>query len=139
MPHLSKKSIPTDKKEKLTSYFSLLLQDPRREAILSEILTETEKKMLLKRLGLIHMIAEKYPTHAIASILKMSPSTVSRYELGIVNNRFPSSLKFISKTNPASKIAQFILGLVRIPFDAKFKSLNRVLDDLEGKTRSGRR
>ena len=55
---------------------------------LDEILTSSEKIQLAKRFAIIVMLERGYMFDEITSLLKVSPSTVSKIQLGKSNGRF---------------------------------------------------
>ncbi|MEK7147933.1 MAG: Trp family transcriptional regulator [Patescibacteria group bacterium] len=87
MPHISKKKL--DKKTsgkifgKLITILARAQNEKRLALILDELLTETEKIMLAKRLAVVLMLAGNTPQHRIAEALYVSPSTITRFSLGI--------------------------------------------------------
>ena len=92
MPHVSKKKLDKKTRGKL---FSKLLtvfghaQNHRDLAhLFDEILTETEKIMLAKRLAMVLMLDSDIPWHRIAEALSVSTSTVTRYSLGVEKGRY---------------------------------------------------
>ena len=87
MPHVSKNEL--DKKTlgkifgKLIAILSRAQNERKLSSILDELLTETEKVMLAKRLAIVLMLSGSTPQHRISEALKVSPSTVTRLSLAI--------------------------------------------------------
>ena len=100
MPHVSKKRL--DKKTlgkifgKLISILSRAQNDKRLALLLDELLTETEKIMLAKRLAMILMLSGQTPQHRISEALKVSPSTLSRFSLAMEIGKY-DLIRSISK------------------------------------------
>lgn len=82
MPHISKTKLPKDVQDdifnQLVKYISRAKDRAHAEAVLSGLLTDTEKLMLAKRLAIIALLHEGNSMYSIANLLAVSPSTVER-------------------------------------------------------------
>ncbi len=91
MPHVSRNKL--DKKtrrkifEKMIISFGHNKNDKERAQFLDELLTETEKIMLAKRLAIILMLAGEIPQNRISEALSVSTSTIRRFALSIENGK----------------------------------------------------
>ncbi len=101
MPHISSKKIPD---EHFNSIYKQLISicntaGQKREAdiLFKELLTETEKMMLAKRLAIIYMLSEGVSEYYISETLFVSPSTVSRISLSYESGRCSYIQKIIKK------------------------------------------
>lgn len=99
-----------------------------RAKIFKEVLTRTERTMLAKRLAIIYLIGEGVPTHTVAKQLRMSPSTVARFELRVEKNTFPHSAAWLKKAR-RGVILNLLTALASIPFKAQNKSLAQLSKD----------
>ena len=101
MPHVSKKELDSKTFKKIFTKLVTTLEKAQREGrfafVINELLTDTEKIMLAKRLSVILMLSGKTPQHRIAEALMVSPSTVTRLSLDIQIGKYDSLLA-ISKT-----------------------------------------
>ena len=100
MPHVSKKKL--DKKTlgkifgKLIAILARADSEKKLALILDELLTETEKIMLAKRLAAILMLSGNTPQHRISEALNISPSTITRFSLHIEIGKY-DLIRSISK------------------------------------------
>jgi uncharacterized protein YerC len=82
MPHVSKTKLPKNVQDdifgQLAKYISRAKDPTHAEAVLSGLLTDTEKLMLAKRLAIIALLHEGNSMYSIANLLAVSPSTVER-------------------------------------------------------------
>jgi len=87
MPHVSKKKLDKETFEKIFRKLIAVLERAQNQKkltpILDELLTETEKIMLAKRLAIVLMLSGNTPQHRISEALFVSPSTVTRISLSI--------------------------------------------------------
>ena len=82
MTRISKKKLKSDVLEAVVMQLleSIVYARTKREAsiLVNELLTETERVMLAKRLASIAMLARGYSFSQIETLLEISPDTVSR-------------------------------------------------------------
>ncbi|PIQ66266.1 MAG: hypothetical protein COV96_02520 [Candidatus Zambryskibacteria bacterium CG11_big_fil_rev_8_21_14_0_20_42_18] len=80
MPHVSKRKLEEQHLRDLfletVSVFERAGKRGELKQVLGQLLTPTEKVMLVKRLAVIAMLSQNIPIHDIADDLSMSPSTV---------------------------------------------------------------
>ena len=100
MPHVSKKQLDKETFEKIFRKLIAVLERAQNQKkltpILDELLTETEKIMLAKRLAIVLMLSGNTPQHRISEALFVSPSTVTRISLGIEIGKY-DLIRSISK------------------------------------------
>ncbi len=81
MSQVSKRYLPEEKFDKIFSIFfeiiSSIFDKKEAEAILSELLTPTEKIMLAKRITCFYLLRKEVSIYQIAETIKLSTSTVS--------------------------------------------------------------
>ncbi len=103
MPHLS--SIELDKKlsDKLFNDLLDILNRSRKielmSGVINELLTETEKLMLAKRIAIVLLLNANTPQSSIADILKVSTSTIAKTSLKMEQGRY----RFILNTSKKDK------------------------------------
>ncbi len=132
MPHVSKKKPDGKTEEKLTFYLKEAFSDypsKFRKSALEELLTNTEKIMLAKRMLLVLFIKQGVSTHKISSALKMSPSTVAKFEVRYSQNKFSNTARWIKNSRVEQKIIKPLLELISIPFEARKKSTYRIFNE----------
>ena len=104
MPHISKKKLDKKTRGKIFSKLITVLGHAHTHRDLAyeldELLTETEKVMLAKRLSIILMLDSEIPQHRIAEALSVSTSTVTRFSLGLEINKY----KFIRNISKKDKV-----------------------------------
>ena len=132
MPHISKTKLEGRLEHELESHILSLLSEssPRtRRLVIGELITKTEKIMIGKRLMLVLLVKKGFPTHKIADLLKMSPSTVARFELNHSNGKFNFTSSWLRNTALAQRIFKPLLELLAVPFDTRQKSLERIMKE----------
>lgn len=104
MPHISSKKLDKFFVEKLFKKFITVLGRAQNKNSLSlvmkELLTNTEKIMLAKRLSIVLMLANNLPQNKIVDILGVSPSTVAKLSLYLEIGKYDTIL-MISKKEKA--------------------------------------
>ncbi|MBI2065638.1 MAG: hypothetical protein HYT68_01035 [Candidatus Zambryskibacteria bacterium] len=100
MPHVSRKKLKPETADKIFKKLVKVLENAqsknRLSDVLSELLTETEKIMLAKRLAVILLILSDIPEERISEALIMSPTTVYKISLELEKRRY-QSIEAISK------------------------------------------
>jgi len=126
MPHISKRKIDTKTRRKLEEHLVSILLDTdfnTREKIFRELFTETEKLMLAKRIAIILGLEINLSTYAISEKIKVSPSTVARFENKIQLGKYPHLIKWLKKySGKRRKVLDMILELAALPFEIAYKS-----------------
>lgn len=131
MPHISKHKLDQKILNDLDTYVVSFLTDTdakTRKLVFREVLTRTEKLMIAKRLAMLYYITKGESTHEIGRLLKVSPSTVARFELALENKRFGNTEKWVEKYLSGSKFLRLLGELVAIPFEARHKSFKQFVD-----------
>lgn len=133
MPHVSKHAIAEKVVQELEERIIAVLSDTgskTRNKIFKEILTKTERLMIAKRLAMIYLIQKGTATHTISEMLKVSPSTVARFEYKLEQNYFTHTASWVKNHTAMNKVLKLIFDLAAIPFEAQKKSLGQMLDEL---------
>ena len=132
MPHISKHKLNKEILDNLDGYLLSFLVDTdakTRKLIFREVLTRTEKIMIAKRLGMLYYISKGESTHEIGRLLKVSSSTVARFELARENKHFGITEKWVQKYLSGSKFLRLLGELAVIPFEARKKSFKQFVDE----------
>ena len=98
MARISKNALTEDEKRVLVKQYTRLLSDKKsskQEQLLSEILTETEQLIVLKRVAAVILIDQKQSTYEIARTLKLSSASVSHYKAQIAAGKFSTLLELV--------------------------------------------
>lgn len=130
MPHISKHAVEEKILRELEDHIDAILSKTNsrtRAVVFKEILTKTERLMIAKRLAMIYLIQKGTPTHTISAMLKVSPSTVARFENRVEQNNFNHTALWIKDYTPINKILKLIIELGSIPFEARRKSLGQLM------------
>jgi Trp operon repressor len=133
MPHISQQKLSDRAAHELEEQLSLVLFEApgrARRQIVQELLTKTERLMLAKRLLLILLIAKGGSTRIISEYLKMSFSTVARFEHDLDRGRYRNTKRWLYSQRGTSKTFRILEKLASIPFEAQHKSLNQLIDEL---------
>lgn len=103
MPHISKKYL--DRKVFLAMYerFYDTLVSLRNKSesvrLTNELLTPTERVMIAKRLAILYLIHKGHSIYEVEQTLKVSPSTVARYQLKHDSKDFDFLLSIFKKSD----------------------------------------
>jgi len=101
MPHISSKKIEDKYFQKiydqLISVFDSAGSKRKSGLFLKEILTDTEKIMFTKRLGIICMLSENVSKTYISEILLVSPSTINKISLKYEIGKYPYIRNILEK------------------------------------------
>lgn len=133
MPHLSKKEIPKKVRETLEKQLLSLLKDTGawdREVIFKELLTDTEKLVLAKRLALISLINRGFSVNRISRVLGISTSTVLRFELATESKQHVRTSKWLKRNSLEEKVSKLISFVVASAFGKRGKSFRQMVKDL---------
>ncbi len=132
MPHISKHAVAEKVVREIEDRIIAVLSDTgskTRTKIFKEILTKTERLMIAKRLAMIYLAQKGTATHTISETLKVSPSTVARFENRLEQNHFKHTASWVKSHAPMNKVLKLIFDLAVIPFEAQKKSLGQMLDE----------
>jgi len=133
MPHISRHKPNKRTMQELEDRLMLFLSSTglkTRQEIFRELLTETERLMIAKRLSILFFIMKDVPTHTISKRLRVSPSTVARFELKASHKTFSKTISWLRRSKEAHSALRFIVDLISIPYKAQRKSLARSIDEL---------
>ncbi|PIQ66281.1 MAG: hypothetical protein COV96_02600 [Candidatus Zambryskibacteria bacterium CG11_big_fil_rev_8_21_14_0_20_42_18] len=113
MPHISSRKLDKVVSKKLWSQLLKTFKDAGKRsatnAIVSELLTYTEKIMLAKRLAIILLLDRGIPQHVISKELNVSISTVTRMSLNVEIGKYNEILKISGKKGILDVLEKIIL------------------------------
>lgn len=99
MSHLSKRVLDKKVQRQLDQSLIYLVKSLQNydevESFLSATFSETEKKMIAKRVAAVFLLAHKFDQTEICNLLKITPETVQRLKLRMQINK--SDFELISK------------------------------------------
>lgn len=99
MPHVSKRKLKPQVFEKIFKKLIVVLERAQNKKkfvpVINELLTDTEKIMLAKRLAIVLLLFGDTPQHRISEVLLVSPTTVSKISLEVEIGKY-DSIKNIS-------------------------------------------
>lgn len=100
MPHVSGRELDSKTFHKIFDKLIKTLEKAQKGGrllpVLNELLTDTEKIMLAKRLAIVLMLRGKTPQHRISEALIVSPTTVNKMSRDVEIGRYDAILS-ISK------------------------------------------
>ncbi len=132
MPHLSKQKLDESIQDKLDDCVVAFLVETSygtRQKIFKELFTKTERMMIAKRLTMLSLIIQNTPTHEVGRILKMSSSTISRFELLVEMGRFDQTVRWLKMDRIRNSVVRILVSLLSVPFEARRKSLKRLIEE----------
>ena len=104
MPHISPRKLDKETVDKIFRKLISVLEQAQSKkkftSVLDELLTDTEKIMLAKRLAAVLLLFGDTPQHRITESLILSPTTVSKISLKIELGKY-DSIKSISTKEKA--------------------------------------
>lgn len=107
MPHISSKKLKRKVFLKISDEFINFLANKKSPSDikipLSELLTETERIMLAKRLALLIMLKKNFSFSKIANVLHVSPSTIERYWKETKKKQFASISQHVLQLDQTKK------------------------------------
>ena len=117
MPHVSKQKLKRQTFITIYNELACLVtkrgNNAKRQYFLEELLTDTEKIMLAKRLSLIIMLHRGASSYQIEKTLKISPSTTQRFALAIESGAYRNITIFLNK-NSRSKMDRVVDGIFKL-------------------------
>jgi Trp operon repressor len=132
MPHLSKTKLADDTLRSIDDGVVTFLTSTTgntRKFIFKEMITKTERLMIAKRLAILLMLEKEKSIREICETLKVSPSTVARYQLSFENGAFKRTRQWLEKRYVGNNFLKLLLQLAEVPFEAQKKSLGQMLDE----------
>ncbi len=130
MPHLSRHKVASSVEQELERHVQSLLEDMhtgRRKGLFRELFTKTERMMLAKRLAMLLLISRDVPTLTVCSTLRVSPSTVARFEHDVERGKYVETVAWFGKYRAIKKMLRLLGDIASIPFDTRGTSLRSLL------------
>lgn len=138
MPHISKHQLTQETKRELEDrVFAFLFETQMkdRKKIFQELFTRTERIMIAKRLTLIFLISEKLPPYSISRVLKMSPSSVARFQKNLGDGKYSATASWLKPRGMSARFLSFFDDAADILFSGKRKSISQILREIEDRSR----
>ncbi|MEX0917090.1 MAG: hypothetical protein WDZ90_01005 [Candidatus Paceibacterota bacterium] len=132
MPHISKHRVKEKTLKDIDALLIALLREttPRtRRMVLSEILTDTERLMLGKRLAMLQLIERGISTYHVSNLLRMSPSTVERFESKVRLGKYRKTREWLRSYRSLHPAIKGLLDFAAIPFEARRKNLTKIINE----------
>lgn len=132
MPHVSKGKLNQKVLKDLESYIRSVVAAPtnkQRASIFDELLTQTEKVMLAKRLGILFLLKKGFSLYKISKILKISSSTAERFRLEYEIGKYKHTISWIQRQTREGSFDDFMEKLVALAFTGKTKSFKKFIED----------
>jgi len=142
MAHISKKKMQDTVRDAVAAQFFMSVVHARTkreaQALLSELLGDTERLMLGKRFAVIAMVVRGYSESQITELLKISPDTVARVRRNIRTGAYPRLIRY-AKNNPRKFEGESFMELLEKIMQAgmpprgsgRWKRVDRMLRDSE--------
>ncbi len=143
MVYISKKPLKPETLSRISDLFIAHIagiktkQNSKR--FIDEILTNTEKKMLAKRLAIIVMLHRKQSYSIIIGILKVSRTTIAKINIDLKNGEFDFIISQLNKTsknaswNKSSNFSIWLDIMLGMRMPAVGKGRWKFLDEIKQK------
>ncbi len=132
MPHISKQKLEEKTLREIDTLLISLIADTNirtHRLILREILTDTERLMVGKRLAMLMLIEKGISTFHISNLIKVSPSTVARFETRVERGSYGKTREWLRSHRNLHPALKILLDFAAIPFEARRKSLARIVSE----------
>lgn len=131
MPHVSAKVLPDKTLIFLERRLFHALADNNTKGmrrVFGELFTKTERVMFAKRLEIILLIEHGVSTHHISKTLRVSPSTVARFEQALEQGRYTRTRMWLGTQRFTLDILQLLLQLAAVPIKASpiYQKMRRI-------------
>jgi uncharacterized protein YerC len=116
MPHISKKELEPYVREEIEAQLLRAfsnVQKKESQEVLEELLTETERLMIAKRLATIRMLQKDYSYYRIEQSLGISVSTSKRLHEQLLAGTFPTIEKQASRSREQAALLKTIETILR--------------------------
>ena len=133
MPHISKIELDQRVNEELGKRLDSLIRDSgsqTRVNMFSELLTETEKIMLAKRIGILFLLKKGLEAGKISEILGISSSTANRFENALQSNKYRYTMQWIWQHSKKGKLHTLLEKLVRLAFIRRTQSFKKFVEEM---------
>ena len=132
MPHISNRKPDKKTVERLDRNLIKFLLDTsseKRKNIFNEIITPTEKIMVAKRLMLLLFIKRGLSAYEIARTLKMSTSTITRFQVAVESGAFRNSIGWLNTKLAYDNVSDLFSVLSEMVL-GKRMSMNQIIKKL---------
>ena len=132
MPHISKRKLNEKTVRDLENYITSIIKNTgtkTRTSIFGELLTQTEKIMIAKRLGIILLSKKGYSPYKTSKLLGVSTSTVNRFNNGLKMGRYKHTANWLWKQTDKGSRDALIQSLVALAFTGRTKSFKKFVEE----------
>ncbi|HEY4517560.1 MAG TPA: Trp family transcriptional regulator [Candidatus Paceibacterota bacterium] len=132
MSHVSKQKLKEKTIKEIDTLLVNLVADTSIRAhrmILREILTDTERLMIGKRLAMLKLIERDISTYHISRLLKVSPSTVARFETKVEKGGYRKTREWLRRQRNLPPAIKILLEFAAIPFEARRQNLTKLINE----------
>jgi hypothetical protein len=128
MTHVSRHPLRSRARKRIDKQLLVLLSKRPVGLIARELLTETERLMLAKRLAAILMLTKGFSYYRIGQILRMSTSSIRRFDGQLVAGDFPFLEKLVRNANERKALWSSLTVILRAglpPKGVRWKTYRR--------------
>ena len=133
MPHVSKHQLTPHQLDELDRYLYTLLRDTgsrTRLNVMRELLTDTEKIMIAKRLGVLYLLSRNCSLYEVSELLNVSASTVKRIRCARDAGAFRHAAAWAHAQTPEGKLEESLKKLIRLVMTGHTRSLAKIIDEM---------
>jgi uncharacterized protein YerC len=133
MAHVATRPLPKKIRAEIDAQLVRLLarNGSRSMSVLNELLTETERLMLAKRLAAILMLAEDFSYFRISRTLIMSTSTLKRLHQQLIGDEFTVLETVVRERKNRKALFEMVGTIVRLGMPprgrGRWKNIDRIL------------
>lgn len=135
MVRVSKKELPKDVEWELFKQFSAMIVAQQRpkdsDAFLYELLTRSERTVLVKRVGIIALLQRGYNAHTVSTALNVSPTTVGKIEEGIERGEYKNIAATLKRKEHRESILGILESLVSSGYNPQHRAREKIQQDIE--------
>ena len=106
-----------------------------RRAVYSELLTGVERVMLAKRILMVYLLTKNAPVRSISSHLKVSMSTVQRYQSHVRNGSYTTLAGWLTPAGIGKRVMNFLDEVASEILSGEHMTVSRALRRREGRSK----
>ena len=118
MPHISrkkiKKKVATELADQFLTFLSITQSKAEARILANELLSQTERVMLAKRLAIIVLLVRGYSFIQIGEALGVTPQTITRVWHGLKKGRYQKIARYARERTKHFKRETFMDAFIRI-------------------------
>lgn len=128
VPHVSRKILDPNVSKLLNSLLSHAFKDLKKkdvDNVLNILISETERTMIYKRLGIFLLLELGYPVEYISDTIKVTPQTIIRVKM--MTNMIPENNKRLLKRRLKAAFTKELISDFVKNFDISYSSFRKKL------------